>query len=348
MITFFVISSSNNIELRITSLVLLCICSFALRSLVQDVHWSQFNDNQLYQNPVHAGHFNGDYRFIANYRNQWRSVTVPFSTLSLSADTRLKQLPNLGIGLSFFNDAVGDGKLRTIEVQGNVSYLFKLTQDSTHILRPGINLGMNHRQVNWDQFYFDNQFNGISYDPSLPTGENYSTDRKTNFSVGLGTIHEYYKNKRFKVISGIGFYNLNRPNQGFYTQVIPRDIRVNVFSKGLFKLDPDWDLVPSLQFSVQGKYRELILGSSVKYTLIEKAGSYRALYAGIWFRNRDAGYLSVGVDYQDWFLGLSYDINVSKLVSASNARGGFELAARYILNHFKPKKIAQRVCPDYI
>lgn len=345
---FFVISSSNTIDLRIGALLLLSVFSFAIRSLGQDVHWSQFNDNQLYQNPGHAGHFNGDYRFISNYRNQWRSVTVPFSTFSFSADTRLRSLPNLGVGLSFFHDVVGDGKLRTIEFQGNFSYLLKLTDDSSHILRPGLNIGMNHRQVNWNQFYFDNQFNGITYDPSLPTGETYQTDRKTNFSVGLGAIHEYYKNKRFKVISGIGVYNLNRPNQGFYTQVIPRDIRVNVFSKGLFKLDPDWDIVPSIQFSVQGKYRELIVGSSVKYTLVEKAGNYRALYAGMWFRNRDAGYLSVGMDFQDWFVGLSYDINVSKLVPASNARGGFEVAARYILNHFKPKKIAHRVCPDYI
>lgn len=335
-------------DLKITALILFSIVSVTYYSFGQDVHWSQFNDNQLYQNPGHAGHFNGDYRFIANYRNQWRSVTVPFSTFSLSADTRIKALPKLGVGLSFFNDAVGDGKLRTIELQGNISYLIKLTKDSTHILRPGINLGMNHRQVNWDQFYFDNQFNGITYDPSLPTGENYATDRKTNFSVGLGTIHEYYKNKRFKLLSGLGVYNLNRPNQGFYTQVIPRDIRWNVFSKGLFKLDPDWDLVPSVQFSVQGKYRELILGTSAKYTLIEKAGKYRAVYAGCWFRNRDAAYLSIGLDYQDWFVGLSYDINVSKLVPASNARGGFEIATRYILHHFKPKKIAHRVCPDYI
>lgn len=335
-------------DLKITALILFSIVSVTYYSFGQDVHWSQFNDNQLYQNPGHAGHFNGDYRFIANYRNQWRSVTVPFSTFSLSSDTRIKALPKLGVGLSFFNDAVGDGKLRTIELQGNISYLIKLTKDSTHILRPGINLGMNHRQVNWDQFYFDNQFNGITYDPSLPTGENYATDRKTNFSVGLGTIHEYYKNKRFKLLSGLGVYNLNRPNQGFYTQVIPRDIRWNVFSKGLFKLDPDWDLVPSVQFSVQGKYRELILGTSAKYTLIEKAGKYRAVYAGCWFRNRDAAYLSIGLDYQDWFIGLSYDINVSKLVPASNARGGFEIATRYILHHFKPKKIAHRVCPDYI
>lgn len=32
----------------------------------QDIHWSQFNDNQLFQNPGHAGHFDGDYRFIGN------------------------------------------------------------------------------------------------------------------------------------------------------------------------------------------------------------------------------------------------------------------------------------------
>lgn len=328
--------------------LLLLFLYHAFSSYGQDIHWSQFNDNQLFQNPGQAGHFNGDYRFIANYRNQWKSVTVPFSTISFSVDSHLTKNKRVGYGILFFNDVVGDGKLRTIEVQGNASYLFKLTKDSTHTIRPGLNVGMNHRQVNWDQFSFDNQFNGITYDPNLPTGETYQTDRKTNLSVGVGAVYEYYRNRRYKITGGLGFYNLNRPNQGFYTEIIHRDIRMNLFAKGLFKLDPDWDIVPSINFSVQGKYRELILGSSVKYTLIEKAGSYRAVYAGLWMRNRDAGYLSVGVDYQDWFVGISYDINLSKLVPASNARGGFEIATRYILNHFKPKKIAHRVCPDFI
>lgn len=329
----------------------LLIAFFLLRifsSVAQDIHWSQFNDNPLFQNPGHAGHFNGDYRFVANYRDQWRSVTVPFSTISFSADTRLQRNKNVGLGLLVFHDVVGDGKLRTLEVQGNASFLMKLTQDSTHTLRPGINIGMNHRQVNWDQFYFDNQFNGINYDPSLPSNEIFQTDRKTNLSFGIGTIYEYIKDKRRKVTAGIGFYNLNRPNQGFYGQTIPRDIRMNIFAKGLYKLDVDWDLVPGINISMQGKYREIILGSSVKYTLIDKAGTYRALYGGLWYRNRDAGYISVGMDFQDWFVGLSYDVNFSKLVPASNARGGFEIAARYILHHFKPKKVTHRVCPDYI
>ncbi len=334
--------------MRITTLVILSVFSFALQSIGQDIHWSQFNDIPIFQNPGNAGHFNGDYRFVANYRDQWRSVTVPFSTISFSADMSLPNKKNIGLGLLFFHDAVGDGKLRTTEIQGNASYLIKLSKDSMHCIRPGINIGMNHRQINWDQLYFDNQFNGTYFDPNLPTNELYQTDRKTNVSFGVGAVYEYYKNKRQKITAGIGFYNLNRPNQGFYTQTIPRDIRMNIFAKGLYKLDIDWDLVPGINISIQGKYREINLGSSVKYTLVDKADTYRALYAGLWYRNRDAAYISIGLDYQDWFVGLSYDVNFSKLVPASNLRGGIEIATRYILHHFKPKKIAHRVCPDFI
>jgi len=317
-------------------------------SFGQDIHWSQFNDIPLFQNPGNTGHFNGDYRFVANYRNQWKSVTVPFSTFSVSADTRLNNAKKIGLGMLFFHDVVGDGKLRTIEFQGNASYLMKLSADSCHSIRPGISLGINHRQVNSNQFYFDSQFNGVNFDPTLPTNEIYQSDTKVNATIGLGAIYEYYRSKRQTITAGIGFYNLNRPNHGFYTQIVPRDIRMNIFAKALYKLDIDWDLAPSLSVSVQGKYREINLGSSLKYTLLQNAKSYRALYAGLWYRNKDAAYLSIGMDYQDWFVGISYDINFSKLVPASNLRGGFEIATRYILHHFKPKKVNHRVCPDFI
>lgn len=325
------------------SLLLSSVFSFG-----QDIHWSQFNDNPIFQNPGNAGQFNGDIRFVGNYRDQWRSVTVPFSTISLSVDANLYNHKNLGYGMTIFHDAVGDGKFRTIEVQGNASYLLKLSSDSTHTIRPGINLGMNHRQLNFDQFYFGNQYNGISYDPSLSSNEVLTSDRRTNFSIGLGSIYQYYDNDRLNFTGGIGIYNLNRPNQGFYTDVIPRDIRLTLFGKGIYKLNYDWDLVPGINLSIQGKYKEIIVGSSVKYTLVNRLGEYRALYGGLFYRNSDAAYISAGMDYQAWFVGISYDVNFSKLVPASNLRGGLEIAVRYILNRFKPKKIVHRICPDYI
>lgn len=322
---------------------------FLIHSVLgQDIHWSQFNDNPIFQNPASAGHFKGDYRFIANYRDQWRSVTVPFSTISFSVDSRIYKKPNLGYGLLFFHDVVGDGNLRTIEVQGNVSWLAKIDKDSIHTVRAGMNFGLNHRQVNWNNFYFDNQFDGIQFNPSYSSNENFQTDKRSNLTFGAGAIYEYRLNDRKKISAGLGFYNLNRPDQGFYGKVIPRDIRMNLFVKGIYKLDIDWDLVPSMQFSVQGKYRELLIGSSVKYTLVNKLNDYKALYGGLWYRNKDAAYLSVGMDYNDWFVGLSYDINFSKLVPASRVRGGFEIAARYIIHHFRPKKTLHRVCPDFI
>ncbi len=317
-------------------------------SFSQDIHWSQFNDNPIFQNPANSGYFNGDYRFVGNYRDQWRSVSVPFSTFSLSADTKYKKNNNIGLGLLMFHDVAGDGQFRTIEVQGNLSYLFKITQDSSHVLRLGLNLGLNHRQLNWDKFYFDNQFNGIQYDPSLPANENFQTDRKTNFSTGLGATYTYQTDKRKFFTAQFAAFNINQPNQGFYNESVKRDVRYLMNLRVQYPLGFDFDLLPSINFSLQGKYRELSLGSSLKYTLVERLGVYRALYAGIWYRTLDAAYLSVGADYQNWFVGLSYDVNLSKLVPASNNRGGFEIAIRYIINTFKPKQLLHRVCPDYI
>ncbi|MES2799119.1 MAG: PorP/SprF family type IX secretion system membrane protein [Bacteroidota bacterium] len=332
-------------RLIITTLGLLF---FAQLSVGQDIHWSQFNDNPLFQNPANAGHFNGDYRFVGNLRDQWRAVTKPFTTFSLSADSKWNKQPQLGYGLLFFHDVSGDGKLRTIEVQGNVAYQLKLSADSTHNLRFGLNVGMNHRQVNWNNFYFDNQFNGQQFDPNLPTNELYQNDRKTNFSVGTGISYEFRINERKKINAGVGLHNLNRPNQGFFNTTIRRDIRFSAFAKGIYKLDIDWDIVPSLQFNVQGVYREFVVGTQAKYYFTNTTKKYVAFYGGFFYRNRDAMFISVGMDYNNWFAGISYDINYSKLVPASYARGGMEFAVRYILHHFRPSKAIHRVCPDYI
>lgn len=314
----------------------------------QDIHWSQFNDNPVFQNPANAGQFNGDIRFIGNYRDQWRSVSVPFQTTSVSVDSKMYNRRNIGYGLLMFHDVVGDGNFRTIEVQGNISALMKLSSDSTHTLRGGLNVGMNHRQLNFDKFYFDNQYNGVQFFPSLPTGELLSSDRRTNFSLGLGAVYQYYESERLNFTGGFGIFNLNRPNQGFYGQQIQRDVRVNFFGKGIYKINYDWDLVPGVQVNIQGKYREILIGSSAKYTLVNRLGEYRAVYGGLFYRNLDAAYISLGMDYQAWFVGVSYDLNFSKLVPASRARGGLEIAVRYIMYRFKPKKIVHRICPDYI
>jgi type IX secretion system PorP/SprF family membrane protein len=319
----------------------------AFNGFGQDIHWSMFNENPLNQNPGNTGAFNGDYRFVGNYRTQWRSVTIPFNTISLSADTKLRDYNDVGVGLQFFHDQVGDGKFQTIEVQTNFSYPFAFMNNKVKV-RPGINLGFNQRQLNPDAFYFDSQFDGAKYDPSLSTNESLNTARKSNLSIGTGAAGSYKINDDHETSAGLAFFNLNRPNQGFYGEKVRRDVRTNFFVKHFYQYNNTVAFIPSFNVNIQGKYSEFIPGGNVKYTFINRMGQYRAVYGGIWYRWKDAAYLTLGMDYQNWFAGISYDFNISSLTPASKVRGGFEIAVRYIMFNLKPKKINHRICPDYI
>jgi len=313
----------------------------------QDIHWSQFNDNPIFQNPANTGDFNGDTRFIGNFKDQWRSVSVPFQTFSFCVDRKANYF---NYGVILFHDQAGDGKFQTIEATGTLSKHFKLTKDSTHLIIGGLVLGLNHRQVNTNAFYFDAQYNGYIFNPLSPTNENFQTDKKTNLTLGFGTHYIYNINQRNYIKAGLSLFNLTRPNQGFYQEKIYRDLRWSVQLKYCKSLNASWDILPSIQFSKQGTYDELMLGSSVRYYLPGSNDHYirKALLAGVWARFRDAQIFSVGCEYKDWFVGLSYDINTSKLVPASLARGSFEIALRYVLFRFKPKRIDHRICPDFI
>lgn len=330
------------------TLYLLALLTVAQYGYSQDIHYSHFDYNPVFQNPGNTGQFNGDYRFHFNLKDQWRSVTAPFQTVSLSADTRIRKNKNIAFGVNFFHDVVGDGSLRTVEFVPTASYLIKLTPDSTHSIRPGVQIGINHRSVNADAFNYDAQFNGNFFDENLPTNENFGTQKRTNFTAGAGIVYEYFESKRKRITGGFGFYNLNRPNQAFIGNELKRDIRFNVHGRGQFEIELDWDIIPSFQLNIQGKYRELIIGSQARYILVESKGEYKALYFGAFYRNKDSGYLLAGMEYQNLWAGISYDFNFSKLVPASKVRGGLEISVRYILKTFKPKKILHRVCPDYI
>ena len=291
--------------------------------------------------------FDGDYRFHANYRDQWRSVTVPFQTLSVSAEAK-NVYKNLSVGLVLMNDVVGDGKFRTIEVVPSASYAINLSSDSSHVIRPAVQMGLNYRQFDSEAFYFDSQWNGVFFDQNLPANEVFQTERKGNFTLGIGATYEYIQSPRKRLVAGLGLLNINRPNQGFFGETIMRERRLNFFTRVHYEIGFDWDIIPSMQLNFQGTYRELIIGSQVRYILVDRLGDYKAIYFGGYLRGGDAGYLMVGMDYQNWWGGISYDLNFSKLYVASSARGGLELSLRYIIKSVKKRDIFYRVCPDYI
>ncbi|MBL7750106.1 MAG: type IX secretion system membrane protein PorP/SprF, partial [Chitinophagaceae bacterium] len=54
------------------------------------------------------------------------------------------------------------------------------------------------------------------------------------------------------------------------------------------------------------------------------------VYLGSWFRFGDAIIPYVGLEFNDFHLGFTYDVNTSGLKPASNVRGGAEISLIYI------------------
>ena len=74
----------------------------------QDVHFTQFDATPMIVNPAFTGAFNGSWRASGIYRNQWRSVTVPFVTYAASFDAPILQDLTvddyLAAGVQLYND----------------------------------------------------------------------------------------------------------------------------------------------------------------------------------------------------------------------------------------------------
>ena len=75
--------------ISVTALILISNILFPTSAHAQDIHFSQFYASPLTLNPSLTGNFDGLMRFGGNYRNQWASVSVPYSTASVYTDLNM-------------------------------------------------------------------------------------------------------------------------------------------------------------------------------------------------------------------------------------------------------------------
>ncbi len=319
-------------------------------SRAQDIHFSQYDRSPMNLNPALTGQFDGDYRFTGVHRNQWNSVTRPYSTFGISSDAREPlDVEGLGAGLAIYHDITGTSRLRTLKVQTSGSWSEYLTGDSTHSLTGGLQIGVVQKNLVYEDLNFDNQYNGIRYDPSLSTGEDFQRNIRRYPDVNLGGTYRFRYGKGQYLEGGIALYNLFRPEQSFFANEDVRlDHRLNFHARGRYPILSDLAVRPSVLFSTQGTYQEFIFGGEAQYTLQDDLKGYRGIFAGLWYRTRDASFISVGMEYDAWRIGVSYDINVSELEPASRNRGGYEITAIYILKQYERPPIEHRACPTFL
>ena len=88
---------------KILFTLIICV---ALVSVInaQDPNFSQFFASPLTLNPALTGKFDGVYRFAANYRNQWPTISNAYTTDTASLDmgimkNRIPDYDQFGVGI---------------------------------------------------------------------------------------------------------------------------------------------------------------------------------------------------------------------------------------------------------
>jgi type IX secretion system PorP/SprF family membrane protein len=316
----------------------------------QDIHFSQFFNAPYSLSPGNIGAFDGQYRVGGIFRQQWRSVTTPYRTFGLGGDAAdVGGVRGLGGGAWLYNDRAGDSHLNTFHLSLGASWTKKFGTALDQSLTGGIQLGFTSVTIDYSALRFDAQYNGFYYDPSLPTDEQFTRNGLSHPDVHAGLVYRYTPSKRDLIQVGLSLFNLTRPNVAFNDAVAsPLDMR-NVFHViTRFPVSTKVDVQPMLQYMGQAKFRELDLGGTVRYILLDRYAYLRTVQAGLFWRASDAGYVFVGSEYDDWTVGLSYDINFSDLVPASRNRGGIELTAVRVFRK-KPMVPARfKACPTQL
>jgi len=318
----------------------------------QDIHFSQFNASPHNLNPAQTGIFDGDWRFVGNHRSQWAVIPVPYKTYSIATDTRLKtkiknDVPALGLIIN--HDKSGDSRFTTTQFFVSASYIKKLNKDSTHFLSFAIQPGITSKSFNLSDLTFDSQYDGDKYNPALSSQENFTNLRITYFDMGGGLVYLYKKNYRNYVNVGVSAFHINTPKQSFFDNTaIKLDVKTTITAIAELPVTAKIGVLPTFMYEKQGKFNETLLGVFGKYYLKTVNTMPTAISLGAFLRLKDAFILAANMDYRNFNVGLSYDINTSKLMEATNRRGGFEISVIYIFKKIPVYVAKKRVCPIYM
>ena len=156
-------------------LILLYFILSTINSHSQDVKFSQYYSSPLSVNPALCGLFNGKYRILGNYRNQWQEIMYPYSTETVSSEMQIEgeKFENdiLSIGIHAITDKSNNGGLRNSSFAGTIAFHKALDEQNFSRLGIGLQAAYTSKVVDYSKMTFETQFTPSGFDISLPINE---------------------------------------------------------------------------------------------------------------------------------------------------------------------------------
>ena len=325
----------------------------------QDPQFSQFYAAPLYLNPAFAGSTN-QARLGINYRNQWPAIDANFTTITAFFDTYIEE-KNSGVGVMLARDREGILGLQSISLAAQYAYELSITEGLS--FRPGVQVALYNRSINFNKLTFGDQFDPATGDVISPTSvEALSGGNKFFPDLSFGGL--FYTPRAWL---GVAAHHITQPNQSLIgeksklpmkTSVhtgIKFHFRPGVVGSGIYARPSERSIAPALQYRHQGKFDQMDIGA---YLTLEP------LIVGMWYRgipfkqvnnfsNNESIVLLVGFTKKGaediLNIGYSYDYTISKLGPGSG--GAHEFSLVYSWSTRDPRKPPKDKliipCPDF-
>ncbi len=313
----------------------------------QSPQFSQFYATAVYLNPALTGNTEIN-RLAGNYRKQWPGIPGAFTSYSIAYDYNWSAL-NTGLGFMATRDEAGSGGLKYTSFSGLVSHKFQVRENMW--ANAGMSFGIGIRSANVADYLFSDQIvsGGGATNESIASSKSFGDINAGVVVYGLA----YW--------GGLSAYHLNRPNESLVddqSSKVPTQwslhggykFVIEESNKGVVRRS----FTPTVNYKFSAKFDQLDIGA---YTTQNK------LLIGVWYRglplkrfqkgfgNSDAMVVMLGLKFNAFQVGYSYDFTTSKL-SLRESNGSHEIAMVYEWPTNKRKKKKKRKafivpCPKF-
>jgi len=261
-------------------------------------------------------------------------LTGTFVTTSASYDQHIEGISG-GLGLLVTSDRAGKATLNTNRVSG--MYSFQLKVGHNFSIRVGAEATYFQRSLDWSKLTFGDQIDprrGFIYQ----SGDEQRGGATSGLDLSAGVLGF---SKVF--FAGIAAHHLNEPNESVIIGASPIPLKLTAHAGAVIPIGitgyeaEKASISPNILYRQQAGYQQLNMGMYVKKG---------ALTGGVWYRNKDAFIVTVGIQTEIVKFGYSYDVTVSKLTNAS--AGSHEISFQMNFQCApRPPKFKTITCPSF-
>ena len=268
-----------------------------------------------YFNPAAVG-FGINNRFQSFFRTQYAGVGDPFYTAGAAVDFgffKIDESPNnsFGYGIQVVSEKVLNGILQTNSISNSLAYRIFFNKKQTSYFALGIGYSILTRTLDASLLSFGDQYySGRLFNPSsLEAISKYPTKYTTN----AGFMYGYQSEKSFFQI-GASEFLVNRTINTIINNEPNQNYQLSALINAEYQLEDEKTILFHADYQNRLEKEYFYAGAAVGVTLNKEMN--RA-YFGCFYRNKDAIIPYVGLMYNKYKIGLTYDIYSNSLTSSN-------------------------------